>query len=53
MKVMMSAFGTKRTSQPCYSMSAFGGKADIAQTQLNVCLGGFKDWAESGGAVKK
>src|SRR6516225_8921109 len=25
----MSAFGTKRTSRPCRSMSAFGGKADI------------------------
>src|SRR5262249_27116501 len=26
----MSAFGTKRTCQTCRSMSAFGGKADIA-----------------------
>jgi hypothetical protein len=26
----MSATGTKRTSRPCRSMSAFGGKADIA-----------------------
>ena len=26
----MSAFGTKRTSQPCCFMSAFGGEADMA-----------------------
>ena len=29
---IMSAFGTKRTSQRCRSMSAFGGKADIGWT---------------------
>jgi hypothetical protein len=33
----MSAFGTKRTSQECFAMSAFGGKADIIQTFSNVC----------------
>ena len=32
----MSAFGTKRTSESTQPMSAFGGKADIAQTRLNV-----------------
>jgi FixJ family two-component response regulator len=31
-----SAFGTKRTFRERVSMSAFGGKADIAQTRLNV-----------------
>jgi hypothetical protein len=34
----MSAFGTKRTSQWAQPMSAFGGKADIVQTSLNVRL---------------
>jgi len=29
MKRLMSAFGTKRTFQQCFAMSAFGGKADI------------------------
>src|SRR6516164_6297544 len=28
----MSAFGTKRTSQRCQSISAFGGKADMTRT---------------------
>src|SRR6516165_8266444 len=32
----MSAFGTKRTSQPCRSMSAFGGKADMTRTCSDV-----------------
>ena len=31
-----SAFGTKRTSRHAQPMSAFGGKADITQTRLNV-----------------
>src|SRR6516165_2794724 len=31
--VHLSAFGTKRTSQPCRTMSAFGGKADIKLTK--------------------
>jgi hypothetical protein len=34
----MSAIGTKRTFRDCVPMSAFGGKADIAQTGLNVCF---------------
>jgi hypothetical protein len=34
----MSAFGTKRTSQPGQPMSAFGGKADIAFEDQNVRL---------------
>jgi len=34
----MFAFGTKRTSQPCRGMTAFGGKADVGQTRLNVHL---------------
>jgi len=33
-----SAFGAKRTFQSRSAMSAFGGKADIAQTSLNVCF---------------
>jgi hypothetical protein len=32
----MSAVGTKRTSEPRYRMSAFGGKADIDWTMPNV-----------------
>ena len=32
----MSAFGTKRTSQPRRSMSAFGGKVDIAAPRAAV-----------------
>jgi hypothetical protein len=32
----MSAFGTKRTFRECHSMSAFGGKADIAQISEHV-----------------
>jgi hypothetical protein len=32
----MSAYGTKRTCQSPSSMSAFGGKADIALPLLNV-----------------
>ena len=35
-KMLMSAFGTKRTSDRRLPMSAFGGKADIAQTSKNV-----------------
>jgi len=31
-----SAFGTKRTSRCAQSMSAFGGKADIARTYSDV-----------------
>jgi ABC transporter substrate binding protein len=34
--VRESAFGTKRTSRSCRSMSAFGGKADIAGTSCDV-----------------
>jgi hypothetical protein len=32
---IMSAFGTKRTSQLCSPMSAFGGKGDIGPTRLD------------------
>ena len=32
----MSAFGTKRTWRSCSAMSAFGGKADIAQISENI-----------------
>jgi hypothetical protein len=32
----MSAFGTKRKSRHGQSMSAFGSKADMNQTSLNV-----------------
>src|SRR6516225_9598883 len=32
----MSAFGTKRTWQPCSAMSAFGGKADIGLRCFDV-----------------
>jgi hypothetical protein len=32
----MSAFGTKRTLPLSWSMSAFGGKADMTQIDLNV-----------------
>ena len=32
-----SAFGTKQTSEFSQLISAFGGKADIAQTFENVC----------------
>jgi hypothetical protein len=31
-----SAFGTRQTCQSCSAMSAFGGKADIYRTRLNV-----------------
>jgi hypothetical protein len=31
-------FGTKRTCQSCRSMSAFGGKADMASRRRDVCL---------------
>ncbi len=34
----MSAFGTKRTSEPPLRMSAFGGKADIVSALSNVCF---------------
>jgi hypothetical protein len=34
----MSAFGTKQTSEPCTTMSAFGGKADIASSPRHVRL---------------
>jgi hypothetical protein len=33
---MMSAFGTKRTSQSRSAMSAFGGKADIPISERHV-----------------
>src|SRR5262249_60705107 len=33
-----SASGTKRTCQPCRSMSAFGGKADMASVNGDVCF---------------
>src|SRR6516162_5050546 len=33
-----SAFGTKRTSRHAQPMSAFGGKADMKWTRLNVRL---------------
>ena len=33
-----STHGTKRTSSMCQLMSAFGGKADIAQTSKNACF---------------
>jgi hypothetical protein len=32
----MSAYGTKRTLSDCPSMSAFGGKADIATSERHV-----------------
>ena len=32
----MSAFGTKRTSDPPWKMSAFGGKAEITGVGVNV-----------------
>jgi hypothetical protein len=32
----MSAYGTKRTSMPMLNMSAFGGKADIADRLADV-----------------
>ena len=34
----MSAFGTKRTCQSRSAMSAYGGKADIHSTDLDVCF---------------
>jgi hypothetical protein len=34
----MSAFGTKRTFRSRSSMSAFGGKADIADSERHVCF---------------
>jgi hypothetical protein len=34
----VSAIGPKRTSVVAPQMSAFGGKADIGQTGLNVCF---------------
>jgi len=36
MKRLMSAFGTKRTSMPVLSMSAFEGKTDIADFHSDV-----------------
>jgi hypothetical protein len=36
MRLAMSAFGTKRTSNCCLPMSAFGGEADIGLTRENV-----------------
>jgi hypothetical protein len=33
-----SAFGTKRTCQSRYVMSAFGGKADVGLALCNVCF---------------
>ena len=38
LRCRMSAFGTKRTSQRCRSMSAFGGKADIKSYTLQCLL---------------
>jgi hypothetical protein len=35
--MQMSAFGTKRTSQRCFVMSAFGGKADITSARRTPC----------------
>jgi hypothetical protein len=35
--VSMSASGTKRTSRSALSMSAFGGKTDIADPPADVC----------------
>ena len=32
------AFGTKRTFRERVPMSAFGSKADMVQTRLNVCF---------------
>ena len=34
----MSQFGTKRTSGSCSAMSAFGGKADIANRSPHICF---------------
>jgi hypothetical protein len=34
----MSAFGTKRTSRQAQPMSAFGGKADMAISERDVCF---------------
>jgi shikimate kinase len=36
--LVMSAYGTKRTSSRRRAMSAFGGKADIAFDRCNVCF---------------
>jgi hypothetical protein len=36
--LIVSAFGTKRTSHPCLPMSAFGGKADITIPERHVCF---------------
>src|SRR5215831_15856485 len=36
--ILTSAFGTKRTSRSCCTMSPFGGKADIGRRCLNVRL---------------
>ena len=36
--ILMSATGTKRTSERCFAMSAFGGKADIRSSSLDVCF---------------
>jgi hypothetical protein len=39
MRLLMSAFGTKRTSQRAYPMSVFGGKADIGRRMYAVPSG--------------
>ena len=49
----MSAFGTKRTSQPRRSMSAFGGKADITRTFPMSAFGPKADIAYGSLAARK
>jgi hypothetical protein len=34
----MFAFGTKQTSQQCFAMSAFRGKADMTRTGCDLCF---------------
>jgi hypothetical protein len=38
MNRLMSAIGTKRTSEADGPMSAFGGKSDIAVSERHVCF---------------
>jgi hypothetical protein len=57
--VLMSAFGTKQTSEDAQRMSAFGGKADIADasqgqifdlSQIQRRIGAARSaWSWSGG----
>jgi len=47
MRRRMSAFGTKRTFVCAAVMSAFGGKADIGETCVNVRLGIANDNSRS------